>query len=141
MAIHPDDLVALPPVLIVEDNHDLASFMDLLLRTAGYQTLIAHNGREALARMHEQKPCVVLLDLAMPVMDGFEFRVRQLAEPALADVPVVCVTAHYRPSQVVATLGLRCLSKPVDVDEVERVVAEICGSGSVPPGEVSHPRG
>ena len=116
-----------PRVLIVEDNHDVATFMDCFFADAGYETDIAHNGLEGLARMRRQRPSIVLLDLAMPVMDGFEFRRRQLEDPSLADVPVFCVTAHYNCHDVASSLGLRCFVKPLDPDQLEAEVAAICG--------------
>ena len=67
--------------LIVEDDPDIRDFMQLLLSTSGYETMTAANGEQALDLMRQRKPCIVLLDLMMPVMDGFGFRARQLEEP------------------------------------------------------------
>ena len=75
----------MPCVLIVEDDSDIREFMELLLADAGYDTMSAENGSRALERMRARRPCLVLLDLAMPVMDGWEFRERQLADPELAE--------------------------------------------------------
>ena len=69
----------MPCVLIVEDDADIREFMQFLLSASGYETMTAANGEEALHRMRERRPCMVLLDLMMPVMDGFDFRARQLA--------------------------------------------------------------
>src|SRR5687767_12098335 len=104
----------MPCVLIVEDDDDVREFMELLLTSSGYETMSARDGQEALARMRERKPCLVLLDLQMPRMDGWEFRERQLQDVALARVPVVCITAFFDPEQVSRKLGLRCLLKPAD---------------------------
>ena len=89
----------MPCVLIVEDDPDIREFMELLLADAGYDTMTAENGSRALERMRARRPCLVLLDLAMPVMDGWEFRERQLADPELAKVPVVCITAAFDPDE------------------------------------------
>lgn len=117
----------MPCVLIVEDEPDVREFMELLLQTSGYETMSAQNGLEALEQMRQRRPCVVLLDLMMPVMNGWEFREHQLAEASLADVPVVCVTAVFDPSQVVKRLRIPCVRKPVEFPELLQKVANACG--------------
>jgi CheY-like chemotaxis protein len=116
-------------VLIVEDDPDVRQMMELFVSSSGYQAMTAENGREGLARMREQLPCLVLLDLQMPVMDGFEFRRRQLKEAELAAVPVLCITAHYRPATISEELGVACLAKPADFDRLCAEMARICGRG------------
>jgi CheY-like chemotaxis protein len=122
----------MPCVLIVEDEPDVREFMELLLQTSGYETMSAPNGLEALEQMRHRKPCVVLLDLMMPVMNGWEFREHQLAEASLADVPVVCVTAVFDPHQVRQRMHLPCVRKPVEFPELLQNVAKACsGQDSV----------
>ncbi|HEX2445460.1 MAG TPA: response regulator [Vicinamibacterales bacterium] len=121
----------MPCVLIVEDDADLRELMQHLLRTAGYETCCAGNGRDALDQMQDCKPALVLLDLHMPVMDGFEFRRRQLADPGKADVPVVAVTAHYDPHEVEARLHIKCLHKPLSVDHILTELQQACEGGRV----------
>jgi CheY-like chemotaxis protein len=121
----------MPCVLIVEDDEDVREFMDLLLHSSGYETMTAANGLEALAKMRQRRPCVVLLDLAMPVMDGWTFRERQLQEPELASVPVVCVTAVYNPQEVVRRLHVRCLRKPVEFPSLLDEVWQMCGDAAL----------
>ena len=101
----------MPCILIVEDDDASRHMLELLLASNDYETMSACNGREALDLMREHRPCLVLLDLQMPVMTGWEFRERQLRDPSLADVPVVCVTAFFNPGEVEQQLGLRCLPK------------------------------
>ena len=60
-------------VLVVEDEHFLSDIYEHQLKKEGFQVLVAHNGEEALAFMKKQKPQVILLDLVMPKMNGFEF--------------------------------------------------------------------
>jgi CheY-like chemotaxis protein len=112
-------------VLIVEDDEDVRDFMDVLLRASGYETMTAANGAIGLEMMQHRRPCVVLLDMMMPVMDGWTFRARQLADPDLAPVPVIAVTAAFSPSDVKARLDVRCLPKPVDF---ERLLDEVSGA-------------
>ena len=117
----------MPCVLIVEDDTDVREFMDVLLSTHGFETMTAANGREALERMRARRPCLVLLDLMMPVMDGWQFRAEQLREPAIADVPVVCVTAVAEASERIAGLQAPCLRKPVEFQALLDVVQSVCG--------------
>lgn len=121
----------MPCVLIVEDDDDVREFMELLVSTAGYDVMTARDGEEALAMMRKKKPCLVLLDLQMPRMDGWEFRARQLQDVALASVPVICVTAFFDPEQVTRKLGLRCIPKPTDLPTVIDAVEQSCGGPSI----------
>lgn len=117
----------MPCVLIVEDDADVREFMDLLLSNSGFDTATAANGAEALKALREKRPCLVLLDLMMPVMDGWTFRAKQLEDPAIADVPVVCVTAVSEPQQVAERLHAPCLKKPVDFTDLLDEVRRACG--------------
>ena len=117
----------MPCVLIVEDDDDSRKMLELLLSSNEYETMTARNGEEALLRMRQRRPCLVLLDLQMPVMSGWEFRQHQLQDPALADVPVLCVTAFFNPGEVERELGLRCVPKLNQFTEVMNEVRSLCG--------------
>ena len=117
----------MPSVLIVDDDEDIRRLLRILLATAGYETRTARNGVDALDKMRQQLPCLVLLDMKMPEMDGAEFRRRQLADPSLKHVPVVCLTGHYEPEQVTMELGVRCLKKPLHFPEIVDAVEATCG--------------
>jgi CheY-like chemotaxis protein len=83
-----------PAVLVVEDDPDLREMMEQMLHLEGFATLTAPNGQEALNLLRAGAPVkVILLDLMMPVMDGWEFRRCQRADPKLADIPVVVMSA------------------------------------------------
>jgi CheY-like chemotaxis protein len=123
----------MPMVLIVDDDERVRRLIRLLLETSGYDTATAGNGAEALARMRQQLPCLVLLDMKMPVMDGFEFRRHQMADPQLFAVPVVCLTAHYEPEQVAMQLGVACLAKPPHFPQILDAVESRCGPGRPSP--------
>ena len=117
----------MPCVLIVEDDADVREFMDVLLSNSGFDTQTAANGAEALQVLRQQRPCLVLLDLMMPVMDGWTFRAEQLADPAIADVPVVCVTALSEPQQLTERRRAPCLKKPVEFGALLDEVRRACG--------------
>jgi CheY-like chemotaxis protein len=118
----------MPCILIVEDDDASRRMLELLLASHEYETMSACNGMEALARMRQRRPCLVLLDLQMPVMTGWEFRERQLQDPTLSDIPVVCVTAFFNPGDVEKDLGLRCVPKVRQFSEVLNEVKSVCGT-------------
>ena len=120
----------MPCVLIVEDDPDVREFMNFLLTANGYETMSAPNGRQALEQMRTRKPCIVLLDIHMPVMDGWEFRERQLRDPKYATVPVVAVTAHFDVDEVENRMGAKCLRKPIHIEELITEVQLACGSAN-----------
>jgi CheY-like chemotaxis protein len=109
-------------ILIVEDDLDIREALAEALGFEGYDVLLAENGQEALDVLRVGPlPHVILLDLLMPVMNGWEFRQEQLADPALAGIPVVVVSASApgdaRPD--------RYLPKPFSIDELLVAVAEL----------------
>ena len=126
----------MPVVLIVDDDARIRALMARLLETSGYSAVEAADGKEALARMRQRRPCVILLDLQMPIMDGWEFRRQQLADPELADVPVICVTGFYDSSDLFRSAGVRCFTKPVQLSALLAAIRDVCQAGerSAPPG-------
>jgi CheY-like chemotaxis protein len=118
------------PVLVIEDDEGLREMMAQLLTLEGFQTATVANGQEALAYLHaSSKPEVILLDLMMPVMDGWEFRRHQQADPALAGVPVIVLSAldQARAADVAATAFLK---KPLDFDRLLDLVRQYCHDGA-----------
>lgn len=115
------------PVLIVEDDADLRDMMAQLLSLEGFRAATAANGREALdyLRGSEEKPDVILLDLMMPVMDGWEFRRKQQADPAVADVPVIVLSALDQ-SRAAGVPAEAFLKKPLDFDRLLQLVRQYC---------------
>src|SRR5262249_19670399 len=103
-------------LLLVEDNASTREGLTLLLQGAGYSVTGAANGRQALDYLHlTQPPFVILLDLVMPVMNGWQFRREQQKDPALAHIPVVVLSSESDLSRIAASLGVAgYLSKPVE---------------------------
>ena len=116
------------PVLIVEDDADLRQMMAQVLNLEGFHAVTVANGREALEYLedHRPKPDLILLDLNMPVMDGWEFRRKQRANPNVADVPVIVVSA-LDPSRVEDVAADAFLKKPLDFDRLLQLVHDYCG--------------
>ena len=114
------------PVLIVEDDADLREMMAQLLLLEGFRTATASNGREALDYLRTgRSPDIILLDLMMPVMDGWEFRREQQRDPQLAKVPVIILSAL--DSARAAGIGAQAfLKKPLDFDRLLDLVRRYC---------------
>ena len=113
-------------VLIVEDDADLREMMAQLLSLEGFRAETAPNGRDALQYLERGgRPDVILLDLMMPVMDGWEFRRRQVEDPTIATVPVVVLSA-VDPSRAGDLGGTPFLKKPLDFDRLLELVRRFC---------------
>jgi CheY-like chemotaxis protein len=116
------------PILIVEDNEDHRDLLGIVLRRAGYRVAYALDGQDAIHRLESGlRPAAIVLDLAMPRMDGLEFRARQLADPRFRDIPMIVVSAIRGSPRLRGELGLRWLEKPVEVDAILTAVAACCG--------------
>jgi CheY-like chemotaxis protein len=131
-----DDTPRRGPVLIVEDDYDVRQTLAQVLIDEGYDVACAEDGADALAKVRAgpAKPAVIILDLWMPRMNGFEFRSAQLASPDTADIPVVVVTAAGVAPNEMAALGLAyVLHKPADLDILLRVVRRLSADRRSPP--------
>jgi CheY-like chemotaxis protein len=112
-------------VLLVEDDVDVREAVADTLEDAGYRVLSARHGLEALELLRggNMRPCVILLDLMMPVMDGWQFRAEQRNDPQLAGIPVVALSAHGSLYELGAADHLR---KPVQLRALMDAVARFC---------------
>lgn len=109
-------------VLVVEDDRDVREAVADGLSEAGYDVVVAENGKVALALLREGglHPALILLDLMMPVMDGWQFRTEQRADAGLSTIPVVALTAHEHVTDFDAAEHLR---KPVPLETLLAAVA------------------
>jgi len=117
-------------ILIVEDDLDVSRLLAEILEAEGYRTATAANGCEALnhLRKNSHYPDLILLDMMMPVMDGWKFREEQQKLPALASIPVVTVTADGDARGKAASIqAAGYLSKPLQIDSLLDEVERICG--------------
>ncbi len=119
------------PVLVVEDNPVNRRLVTTILERAGYRVVAADNGADALARLTDADPSLVLMDVQMPVMDGIEATVRLRREPRWATLPVVALTAHAQVSDREACLAAGMndyLTKPIERDALLAAVARWTGA-------------
>jgi CheY-like chemotaxis protein len=111
-------------ILVVEDDTATREALALVLSGQGFSVLTAANGQEALGHLHgKPRPDLILLDLMMPVMDGWQFRREQIRDPALATIPVVVLSADGNVQQKAASLhAAGYLQKPVDVSNLVEAI-------------------
>jgi DNA-binding response OmpR family regulator len=111
-------------ILIVDDDDDLRRALCLALEDEGYDVLAFGDGQAALAALESWRPHVILLDLMMPGLDGWDFRACQLATPGLEDVPVIVLSAA-RDVRVDAIRPARVLPKPFNLGNLLDNLAEV----------------
>ena len=122
--------MATHPVLVVEDHEDARHLCRQFLEFGGYRVVTAANGLEALDKVqHGLRPCVILLDVMMPVMDGptFAEHLRALPDDELSQTPVVLLTgAHDTESAARRSRAVEVITKPVAFEYVVDVVGQHC---------------
>ena len=108
------------PILLVEDHEDSREALTLLLRSSGFDVVSSPDGEDAWSRLQSGlRPCLILLDLYMPGIDGLAFRRQQLADDRVADIPVVMLSAGGRAAESAATrLGTHFVRKPADLPDL-----------------------
>lgn len=115
-------------VLVVEDNGNARESLVLLLQVEGFEAEGVENGREALRVLRGgYDACLILLDLMMPIMDGWTFRMEQRDDPRLAEIPVAVLTATVNPAKEAQRLGaVAAFQKPLDIRRLLELVAQHC---------------
>ena len=112
-------------VLVVDDDPAIRGLVAEALRGEGYVVDVAAHGREALDAMRANRPATVILDLMMPVMDGFSFLEACQKEQLCADVPIVVISAVQDLLRRVHEMPVNaCIAKPFDLDALVRTVGE-----------------
>ena len=118
-----------PYVMIVDDDRDVRESLAEVLEDHGYRSVAAANGQEALDRLRSvpNRPCLILLDLMMPVMDGRQFRAQQREDEHLGSIPILIFSAHTNVEEASADLGASaCLRKPIELPLLLDAVRALC---------------
>ena len=118
------DAIQARAILLVEDDHDIRQAVALVLRGEGYRVYEAENGQaglDLLARI--PRPCVILLDMMMPVLDGYGFLRLLETHEALVSIPVIVVSAATQAADTTKTF----LRKPFDLEALVTVIKKHCG--------------
>lgn len=108
-------------VLVVDDDPDVCIIIQDVLESEGCHVTVAHNGVEALQALDQHQPDLILLDLMMPIMDGWEVLAQLQGQPRWQGIPVVIVSANLR-SRRPAAPAVAALPKPFDISELTQVV-------------------
>ena len=114
-----------PHILLVEDERDLRLGLSIRLTASGFDCDTACNGKEGLEKVARQHPDLVIADLLMPVMDGFEMVHRLKSDPATTAIPILVITAlpeRSRAPRAAQLQGVRILQKPFEARELLMVV-------------------
>jgi len=118
-------------ILIVEDEHDIRAVLTEILEDEGYAVASVPNGLEALAFLRVHRPQLILLDLGMPVMTGWEFREQQRRDPILSDIPVIIMSATPHLNRTAAALQANnCIDKPIEMNRLLGLVEHYCSTES-----------
>lgn len=116
-------------VLLVEDNEMNRDMLSRRLERKGYRVLLAVDGAEAIQMTKDHSPDMVLMDMSLPVIDGWEATRRLKADTATRDIPVVALTAHAMPAERDRAIAAGCTAfetKPIDFPKLLSVMESVC---------------
>ncbi len=107
----------MPKILLVEDNEMNVDMLSRRLRKRNFDVVVAVNGMEALSKAREERPALILMDVELPDIDGWETTRRLRADPTTAAIPIIAVTAHAMDAHRERSLAAGCTefeTKPID---------------------------
>ena len=121
----PDVASSKAKILIVEDNSDVRRLYAIGLNRFGFEVRLAANGAEALTRIEEERPDLMLLDVVMPIMDGWEVLARVNPPETRDPIPTVVVTGHPLPEDhELPTSVVGWLNKPISIEELIATISQ-----------------
>ena len=113
-------------VLVVDDDASIRDLLEEELRTRGYSVILAHNGSEALRRLESATPDAIVLDLMMPVMDGWSFVAQYRGGVGERPIPIIAVSAEGEPMADYEQLGVRAFfRKPFELADLTNCIADL----------------
>ncbi len=122
------------PLLVVEDVPHIRDLLEVTLSFKGYPVVTARDGREALEKIEQERPALIISDLLMPNVDGFSLIYAVRSNPQTKNIPVILISATYLAPEDKGFAGrlgaVRFLEKPVDTDEFLLTIAEILTQGA-----------
>ncbi|KAA2244110.1 response regulator [Salinarimonas soli] len=123
-------------ILLVEDHEEIWDFLSRRLKRRGFDVILAHDGQQAVDKTRAERPDLVLLDMNLPVMDGWTAAKTLKAEPATAAIPIIALTAHAMAGDRDKALGAGCddyHAKPVDFSRLLSQIDAALGSQAAAP--------
>ena len=126
-------------ILVVENDEDIREAIGEILLQEGYDVALAEDGQHALEKLGEvQRPCLLLVDLVMPKMDGWDLMAALSKNDRLATIPVVVMSATPHPKR---TVNATVVKKPIDLGILLQIVREhCCGQSGPKPHRAGHDR-
>jgi len=119
----PDSVQKPPIVLVVDDDPDILEALAEILEGEGFEVRRARNGKEALDRLEPEPPQLILLDLMMPVMDGWEFSQQMRRRPTVASIPIIVLSADRNVGSKARDIGaVGHLAKPFELTDLLEMV-------------------
>lgn len=112
-----------PRILVVEDNQDNREMVVKVLKVNGYEVIEAVDGEEAIEKTKAENPDLILLDIYLPKMDGYEAARRLKGDRNLRNIPIIALTAHAMKGNMEEALAAGCdgyITKPIDVRELPK---------------------
>lgn len=112
-------------VLIVEDNKDYRDLVVFFLKLKGFETVIATNGEEAVNLAKSEKPQIILMDLNLPILDGWEATKIILQNESTSHIPIIAVSANcnaHQTEEILKVGAVGCIQKPVDIDSLPDLI-------------------
>ncbi|HEX8539031.1 MAG TPA: response regulator [Cystobacter sp.] len=118
-------------MLVVDDDPDILEALSEILEAEGFEIRRARNGKEALERLEPDPPQLILLDLMMPVMDGWEFAQRMRQRPSVAHIPIIVLSADRNVGLKATDIGATGhLAKPFELSDLLDMVRRALANGS-----------
>ena len=117
-----------PFVLLVDDEPDLRTVLSIRLKASGFECETVSNGKEALVRVAQRQPNLIIADLLMPVMDGYELVRRLKSQPATASIPVIVISALPERARQRRAQELTCahvMQKPFEAHELLETIRRL----------------
>ena len=108
-------------ILVVDDNRDNRELVVKVLKSRGYDMVEAVHGEDALRKTEDERPCLILMDISLPVMDGYEVIRRLKSQEEYRDIPIVALTAHVMKGDKERAMNAGCIGyipKPIDIREL-----------------------
>jgi len=118
-------------ILIIEDNEMNRDMLSRRLARHGYEVVVAVDGAEGLARARDERPALILMDMSLPVIDGWEATRRLKADPETAAIPIIALTAHAMTSDRDKALEAGCdgyETKPVELPRLLEAMEKLLGT-------------
>ncbi len=112
-------------ILYVEDNEDNVFMLTRRLTKKGYEVVVAGDGEKGVLRATEEQPALILMDLSLPVLDGWEATRQLKANPATQNIPVIALSAHAMPGDAEKALAAGCDDYDTKPVEIQRLLSKI----------------